>query len=212
MQAFGTALEWASGVLGAGEGLDSFFDGRTQRTLPRPALLFLPYLLGERAPYWDPLAKGAFVGLTPQHTAADMGAAVLQGLGMHLRLIADAFAAENMSAVPLPIVGGAVRIRSVFQAIANGLGRAVAEIDGGAEATSRGAFVATAIANGILADYRSARSLVRVTRIWEPDADAAAALSALVPVFQKTFEQLRPVFASLANTPDPSQLLEGTRT
>jgi len=35
-------------------------------------LLFLPYLLGERSPRWNPDARGAFFGLTMKHTRADM--------------------------------------------------------------------------------------------------------------------------------------------
>lgn len=31
-------------------------------------LIFIPYLTGERTPHRDPLARGAFVGLTVRHT------------------------------------------------------------------------------------------------------------------------------------------------
>ena len=36
----------------------------------RDGLLFLPYLTGERSPHPDPLARGAFVGLTSATTGA----------------------------------------------------------------------------------------------------------------------------------------------
>lgn len=52
-------------------------------------LLFLPYLTGERTPYPDPLARGAFVGLTVRHTRAHMTRAVLEGVAFGLR---DSFA------------------------------------------------------------------------------------------------------------------------
>ena len=35
-------------------------------------LIFLPYLSGERTPHLDPLARGAFVGLTVRHSVAHM--------------------------------------------------------------------------------------------------------------------------------------------
>ncbi|HML20370.1 MAG TPA: FGGY-family carbohydrate kinase, partial [Aggregatilinea sp.] len=54
-------------------------------------LLFLPYLLGERSPRWNPRARGGFVGLTVRHTRADMIRAVLEGITMNLRVILDAF-------------------------------------------------------------------------------------------------------------------------
>ena len=48
-------------------------------------LLFLPYLTGERTPHPDPLARGAFVGLTIRHTKAHLARAVLEGVSYGLR-------------------------------------------------------------------------------------------------------------------------------
>ncbi|MFW6097130.1 MAG: xylulokinase [Chloroflexota bacterium] len=48
-------------------------------------LLFLPYLTGERTPHPDPLARGAFVGLTVRHKRAHMTRAVLEGVAFGLR-------------------------------------------------------------------------------------------------------------------------------
>ena len=48
-------------------------------------LIFLPYLSGERAPYPDPLARGAFIGLTVRHGLGHMVRAVLEGVAFRLR-------------------------------------------------------------------------------------------------------------------------------
>jgi xylulokinase len=48
-------------------------------------LLFLPYLSGERTPYPDPLARGAFIGLTLRHTRGHMTRAVLEGVAFGLK-------------------------------------------------------------------------------------------------------------------------------
>jgi xylulokinase len=48
-------------------------------------LLFLPYLTGERTPHLDPLARGAFVGLTTRHTSAHLIRAVMEGVVYALR-------------------------------------------------------------------------------------------------------------------------------
>ncbi|MBN1122926.1 MAG: xylulokinase [Anaerolineae bacterium] len=48
-------------------------------------LLFLPYLTGERTPYPDPLARGAWVGLTVRHTQAHMTRSVLEGVSFGIR-------------------------------------------------------------------------------------------------------------------------------
>ncbi|HEX7598269.1 MAG TPA: xylulokinase, partial [Polyangia bacterium] len=73
---------------------DTFHPGLDYDSLLAPAaaipagcegLLFLPYLTGERTPYPDPLARGAFVGLTIRHTEGHMVRAVLEGVAFGLR-------------------------------------------------------------------------------------------------------------------------------
>src|SRR5213078_274699 len=48
-------------------------------------LIFLPYLTGERTPYPDPNARGAFVGLTLRHDKRHLARAVLEGVAFGLR-------------------------------------------------------------------------------------------------------------------------------
>jgi xylulokinase len=84
---------------------DTFVPGVTYDDLLAPAqdipagadgLLFLPYLTGERTPYPDPLARGAFVGLTVRHGMAHCTRAVLEGVAFGLK---DSF--ELMKSVGL---------------------------------------------------------------------------------------------------------------
>ena len=48
-------------------------------------LLFLPYLTGERTPHPDPLARGAWVGLTVRHGRGHLTRSVLEGVAFGLR-------------------------------------------------------------------------------------------------------------------------------
>jgi len=48
-------------------------------------LIFLPYLAGERTPYADPQAGGAFIGLSLRHTRAHMARSVMEGITMSLK-------------------------------------------------------------------------------------------------------------------------------
>jgi xylulokinase len=43
-------------------------------------LIFLPYLVGERTPHMDPLARGLFLGLTASHGRAELVRAVMEGV------------------------------------------------------------------------------------------------------------------------------------
>ena len=61
-------------------------------------LWFLPYLSGERSPHPDPLARGAFVGLTLAHDRRHLTRAVLEGVAFGLRDGLDLMVAAGMPA------------------------------------------------------------------------------------------------------------------
>ncbi|HEY9575734.1 MAG TPA: FGGY family carbohydrate kinase, partial [Lachnospiraceae bacterium] len=52
-------------------------------------LVFLPYMLGERSPIWDPYARGVFFGLSLQTKRKDMNRAIMEGCGYGLRQLAE---------------------------------------------------------------------------------------------------------------------------
>ncbi len=86
--AAGGSFRWFRDVLGQGAASLSYQD-LTTLAAATPAgaegLIFLPYLSGERTPHLDPLARGAFVGLTTRHTLGHMARAVLEGVVYSLR-------------------------------------------------------------------------------------------------------------------------------
>ncbi|HHY46984.1 MAG TPA: hypothetical protein GX506_06770 [Firmicutes bacterium] len=73
-------------------------------------LIFLPYLQGERAPIWDPDAKGAFVGITRSHRAAHFIRAVMEGVAYSVRHVLEtAEHGSGLKAQEIRISGGASR-------------------------------------------------------------------------------------------------------
>jgi len=60
---------------------------------PPTGIVVLPYLYGRAAPDPDPHRTPSVHGLRPEHTAADLGRAVLEGLCMHVRWMLDAVTA-----------------------------------------------------------------------------------------------------------------------
>ena len=79
------SLQWYRDTLATGMP----FDELLQEAVPVPAgsegLLFLPYLSGERTPHPDPLARGAFVGLTLRHGRGHLTRALLEGVAFGLK-------------------------------------------------------------------------------------------------------------------------------
>ena len=54
-------------------------------------VLFLPYMLGERTPWWNPNARGAFIGLNLATQREDLLRAVMEGITMNLGIIVNIF-------------------------------------------------------------------------------------------------------------------------
>jgi xylulokinase len=82
--AAGASLRWWRDLVGKSDYED--LTAVAAQTPPgAEGLLFLPYLTGERTPHLDPLARGAFIGLTARHGLGHLTRAVMEGVAFSLR-------------------------------------------------------------------------------------------------------------------------------
>ncbi|MCC6508281.1 MAG: xylulokinase [Pirellulaceae bacterium] len=72
-------------------------------------LLFLPYLAGERTPHADPLARGAFIGLTAAHQRGHLARAVMEGVAMSLRESLEIFKELEVPIREMRVSGGGAK-------------------------------------------------------------------------------------------------------
>ena len=79
------SLRWFRDALAPGVEFAALGDEAAGVAAGSEGLLFLPYLTGERSPHPDPLARGAFVGLTVGHERRHLTRAVLEGVAFGLR-------------------------------------------------------------------------------------------------------------------------------
>jgi xylulokinase len=91
------SLRWLRDALAPGQSFESLVDGAGEVAAGSDGLLFLPYLTGERTPHPDPLARGAFVGLTVSHDLRHLTRAVLEGVAFGLRDGLDLMVASGMA-------------------------------------------------------------------------------------------------------------------
>ena len=90
------SLRWFRDALAPGVPFAELSDAAGQVPPGSDGLWFLPYLTGERSPHPDPLARGAFVGLTVGHDRRHLTRAVLEGVAFGLRDGLDAMIAAGM--------------------------------------------------------------------------------------------------------------------
>jgi xylulokinase len=154
-------------------------------------LLFLPYLTGERSPHPDPLARGAFVGLTVTHDRRHMTRAVLEGVAFGLRDGLDLMVAAGMP-VPRQIraSGGGTASHLWRQILADVLEAEIATV-GTSEGAAYGAGVLAAVGAGWFPGVEeAAQALVTTTPVAEPGAEA--------PVYAEAHAIYRDLYPALA--------------
>jgi xylulokinase len=102
------AFSWFAAVLEttAPEALDQL---ASTAPVGSKGLLFLPFLEGERTPYWDPDLRGAFVGLSSGHTRGHLVRSILEGVALSLRSARDALQQGGHSVIRPAFTGGGLK-------------------------------------------------------------------------------------------------------
>jgi xylulokinase len=157
-------------------------------------LLFLPYLSGERSPHPDPLARGAFVGLTLGHDRRHLTRAVLEGVAFGLRDGLDLMVAAGLPApAQIRASGGGTASPLWRQILADVLDAEVATVRT-TEGAAYGAGLLAAVGAGWYPDVESATgALVGATPSAEPGPDVARYREAHV-LYRDLYPALAPTF------------------
>ncbi|MCC2594865.1 xylulokinase [Pusillimonas sp. MFBS29] len=85
-------------------------------------LLFHPYLQGERTPYWDPLLRGDFLGITFAHDRRHFVRALYEGVAFSLYDVLLALEEQGKGMAEARIIGGGSRSAIWRQIVADVLG------------------------------------------------------------------------------------------
>lgn len=192
-------VSWLLALLGrdgaeVGQEINALLSGPRQ---PQP-LLFLPYLQGERVPYWDPSLRGALIGLNRQHGSGDLAFAVLEGVACLNRIVLErAEAALGRAATEIRFGGGAAANPVWSQIKADLCGRPVV-VAASKEPGLLGAAIIAFTGLGRFASLAQAQeALVTVARRFEPDPARKPAYDALFALFRQTEDALAPISRDL---------------
>ena len=151
---------------------------------------FLPYLMGERSPHNDPLARGTFIGLTMDSTRADMTQAVLEGVAFALR---DSFEVAKSLGIKIErtkICGGGAKSPLWKKMIANILNLKVDVIES-EEGPAMGGAMLAAVANGEFASVEEAAAkIVKIVDTVEPEPE-------LVAKYEERYQQFKQIYPTV---------------
>jgi xylulokinase len=204
----GGAIDLAARAREQGVSVYHMLDLEAARSAPGAhGVFFLPYLLGERSPYWNPQARALFAGLTMRHEREDLLRAVLEGVAFNLRVILEAIRSQGPALSDLRAIGGGAQGDLWGQILADILHVRVHQLAITEEATSMGAAMAGGIGVGLWKDFTQARSMARIARRVEPQPHLRARYDRLFRIFTRVYELMDEVgiFAALADLETPGE-------
>lgn len=194
------SLRWYRDTLAPGVAYDALLEPAAEIVAGSDGLLYLPYLTGERTPHPDPLARGAFVGLTVRHSKAHMTRAVLEGVAFGLR---DSF--ELMKGVGLSeitqvrVSGGGAQSPLWRQILADVLDSELVTVNT-TEGAAYGAALLAGVGAGVWSDVDSAcAETIAVTGETKPNPSSVEQYEPVYKQYRALYPALTPTFHSLGD-------------
>ena len=163
----GAAIQWLRDGLGL-IARSSEIDALAATVPDTGGVYFVPALSGLGAPYWDPRARGAIVGLTRGTTRAHLARATLEAIAFQSAELIEAMAADSgIALTELRVDGGATASNLLMQMQADLLGVPVVR-PRVTETTALGAAYLAGLATGFWKDEAEIAALWSRDRIFEP--------------------------------------------
>lgn len=194
------SLRWYRDTLMPGETYDEVTAPAADVPPGAEGLIFLPYLTGERTPHPDPLARGAFVGLTVRHTRGHMTRALLEGVGFGLRDNMALMREVGLGEVAqVRVSGGGAKSALWRQILSDILDTPLARVNV-TEGASYGAALLAGVGAGAWRTVEAAcDETVRLVDTTTPRPDEAAFYSALYPEYGALYPRLKSTFEAVAH-------------
>ncbi|MCO6452604.1 MAG: xylulokinase [Caldilineales bacterium] len=192
------SLQWYRDTIAPGESFDTLTADAATAPPGSEGLLFLPYLSGERTPHPDPLARGAFVGLTLRHDRSHMTRSVLEGVAFGIK---DSFTLIQNAGLgrieQVRVSGGGAKSPLWRQIMADVLAAELVTINT-TEGAAYGAALLAGVGAGLWPDVDAAcESSIQITGSTQPGPDSEA-YQQIYPHYQALYPALKGEFRAMA--------------
>jgi xylulokinase len=149
-------------------------------------VLFQPYLLGERSPYWDPKLRASFLGITTKTTRAAICRSVMEGVTLHLKLILDKICQVNQIIAPkeMRLVGGGAQSPLWRHIFADVYGLPIVTSRYAGQAGTLGTAVLAGKALGVFSSLSLVKKFQQIAEVTEPDQGRVRYYQELIRIFE----------------------------
>jgi xylulokinase len=195
MLSAGGSLQWYRDTMAPGVDFDHLLQEAEAVSAGSEGLQFLPYLSGERTPYPDPFARGAWVGLTRRHGRGHLTRAVLEGVAFGLKDSFELIRAAGLGQIrQVRASGGGVKGALWRQILADVLESELVTVNSG-EGAAYGAALLAGVGAEAWADVPSACSAtIQITGTTRPNPQQVESYRKSYPIYRDLYPALKPSF------------------
>lgn len=196
-----SSLQWMAGVLSRQDGMNeastlAFEDLDALAAAVDPGadgVIFHPYLMGERAPHWNPELRASFIGLASGHGPGHLVRAVMEGVACSIRDCLDLLETLGGPLRSLRATGGMTQSDVWSHIVCDVLGRPFTP--GQAEGSAMGAAMITATSLGMFPGLEEAvAACAEAGPVVDPDPASRGTYDRLIEVYRRVTEALAPIY------------------
>ena len=197
MQAAGSSYAYIRRALCGGAPYEELNQMVEKSPVGAKNLIFLPYLLGERSPRWNPDTSGAFLGIKPEHEKKDYVRAVLEGIAMNMELILKAYR-RQAKIEDMCLTGGGAKGDVTAQILADVLNVEFRMPDCVEEATAIGAAVIAGVGVGVFDSFEEVKRFLKFEKTVKPVEEHREDYKKLMPIFDEAYHCMLPLYKKMA--------------
>ena len=192
------SLQWYRDQLACDRSFEGLVSEASQVAAGSEGLIFLPYLSGERTPHPDPLARGAWIGLTVRHTQAHLTRAVLEGVAFGIKDMFCLMRDAGLGAIEqVRLSGGGAKSGLWRQILADTLEAELVTVNT-TEGAAFGAALLAGVGAGVWPDVDAAcAETIFVRDRVSPNPENFAVYRSLHQQYQRLYPALKPTFDAL---------------
>lgn len=194
------SLRWYHDTFAANQSYDDLLAPAAEVPAGSEGLLFLPYLTGERTPYPDPLARGAFVGITLRHSMAHTTRAVLEGVAFGLRDSMELIRSAGLGTInQVRVSGGGAKSALWRQILADVMGCELVTVNT-TEGAAYGAALLAGVGAGTWSNVPEACSAtIKTLEQTNPQPVIVSTYEAYYQQYRALYPALKPTFNAVAD-------------
>jgi xylulokinase len=189
------SLQWYRDTIAPDMSFDELLKEAEAVPAGSEGLQFLPYLSGERTPHPDPLARGAFIGLTLRHSRGHMTRAVLEGVSFGLKDSFTLIQNAGLGAISqVRASGGGTKGRLWRQILGSVLEAELVTVNT-TEGAAYGAALLAGVGAGAWSNVLAAcKACVKITGSTMPDPSQVGAYRKSYSLYQALYPALKSTF------------------